>query len=491
MNWNSLLRLDFGSYNQVSMALMSKTRSSVRRLTVMVSSNATIHDSLPRRPVKLSPDVERDLDDGVYVHRRHAGRVVRNRISLPDRFRRTAVELLSRTPSVHSSSDAVVAFSRYLVNRKPLIEDDVLRRKAVQMENDLLDERKNYPESSASQLDARDKNHILNVLRQNVYHWKPIEYTDGMALTYLCARAAPDFAVLTQIFQEIKQRSPKFAPKALFDFGSGIGTSIWAADGVWPNHFQEYFAVDTSSHMNDVARLLMQDGQENRSPFIKGTFFRQFLPASHTLRYDLVVSAFSLMELPNRSSRRQTLENLWNKTEDFLVIVETGSNAGYGLVMEARSHLLRHAKECEPKSIEVFAPCSHSLKCPRLAEQDIPCNFEVGYKPLVHVPPSRRDGKRHDRFSYVVLRKMRAAPIGDGECPSSSSKESWPRIVSEVLVRPRHVVCRTCDSNGRLGEVIVTASKHGSNMYRCAKASRWGDRLPITTVSEVSKIKDG
>uniref|UniRef100_A0A1B0APS8 Uncharacterized protein n=1 Tax=Glossina palpalis gambiensis TaxID=67801 RepID=A0A1B0APS8_9MUSC len=36
-----------------------------------------------------------------------------------------------------------------------------------------------------------------------------------------------------------------------------------------------------------------------------------------------------------------------------------------------------------------------------------------------------------------------------------------------------------CPSKGKLQETIFTKSKHGRFAYRCAKASRWGDRLPI------------
>lgn len=45
--------------------------------------------------------------------------------------------------------------------------------------------------------------------------------------------------------------------------------------------------------------------------------------------YDLVVSAYSLLELPSTSTRIDTLINLWNKTDKYLVLVEYGTNGGF------------------------------------------------------------------------------------------------------------------------------------------------------------------
>lgn len=54
----------------------------------------------------------------------------------------------------------------------------------------------------------------------------------------------------------------------------------------------------------------------------------------------MVVSSFTLMELPNQRSRVQVVENLWNKTQDLLILVETGSVAGFATILEARNLIL-------------------------------------------------------------------------------------------------------------------------------------------------------
>lgn len=44
---------------------------------------------------------------------------------------------------------------------------------------------------------------------------------------------------------------------------------------------------------------------------------------------DLVVSAFTFMELPDRRTRIDTLLKLWKRTEKYLVIVEQGTTSGF------------------------------------------------------------------------------------------------------------------------------------------------------------------
>jgi len=45
------------------------------------------------------------------------------------------------------------------------------------------------------------------------------------------------------------------------------------------------------------------------------------------------VSAYSLFELPGMESRIETILKLWTKTENYLVIVEEGTNAGFKVGM--------------------------------------------------------------------------------------------------------------------------------------------------------------
>lgn len=41
------------------------------------------------------------------------------------------------------------------------------------------------------------------------------------------------------------------------------------------------------------------------------------------------MSAYSLLELPHQMSRFETLSKLWRKTEQYLIIIEQGTNVGF------------------------------------------------------------------------------------------------------------------------------------------------------------------
>lgn len=74
------------------------------------------------------------------------------------------------------------------------------------------------------------------------------------------------------------------------------------------------------------------------------------------------MSAYSLLELPSRQARLETVLNLWNKTEKYLVIVEQGSNAGFKTMLEARDFIL-HAKKERPVG-HIFSPVNNKILYP-------------------------------------------------------------------------------------------------------------------------------
>ncbi|XP_035217657.1 methyltransferase-like protein 17, mitochondrial [Stegodyphus dumicola] len=314
---------------------------------------------------------------------------------------------------------------------------------------------------------------IKNKMRLELKRWSQVEYDHHNSLAYLVGRLAANYASAFKVFYELKNRACDFEPKTFFDFGSGVGSAVWAAHAVWGNSLKEYFCVDASSDMNDISQQLLIDS-ETEEMLIKTVYHRQFLPASETIKYDLVVSAFSLMDLPSLKDRMEIIDTLWRKTNDFLVIIEYGNNAGFLSVLDARDYILQ-VENMIYKSLgysspgaHVIAPCPHDSTCPRLIESSYkPCGFTVPYQPLFPIgaePPSRKDW-----ISYVILRK--------GRRPETDI--SWPRLVKPVLKRPKHVHCRLCCSDGKLHDIIVTKSRHGRHAYRCARSSTLGDLLPV------------
>jgi len=316
------------------------------------------------------------------------------------------------------------------------------------------------------------KDRVNKILSEKIYNWKPVKYDITTSLAYMISRFAPEYAVLLKIMGEIASRDPNFIPRSFFDFGSGVGSATWAANNYWKQHIFEYFNVDVSPDMNELAQTLLQGGRTTGIPLIKGTFYRQFLPASNN-EYDLVVSAYSMLELPSLETRLETILNLWNKTQHYLIIVEQGTNAGFKVVNELRDFILQI--DSTANSGYVFSPCSHDLVCPRfVADDGTPCNFEVAY---FNMPIGQKLKLREEWYSYAVLKK--------GTRPENLP---WPRIIRPTLVKSKHSICRICTAGGKLEEVIFTAKKHGKITYHCARSSKWGDLLPVTL--EENKVEE-
>ena len=89
------------------------------------------------------------------------------------------------------------------------------------------------------------------------------------------------------------------------------------------------------------------------------------------LKYDLVLCSNTLLELPTAEQRLSTINSLWERVEEegYLVLMETGTNAGFHVVAEARDFLNQLNQQSEDENGlhvgHVVAPCPHDSACPR------------------------------------------------------------------------------------------------------------------------------
>jgi len=367
----------------------------------------------------------------------------------------------------------------HIVNsRKPPVEPSDARQKRKQLENEIKEKFPFVDEGSTQEEQTLYNSKVAslskNTLSKRLYQWKPLTMDDKTSYYYLFGRTAAEYAALRRVFHEILVRDRLFSPKSVFDFGSGVGTVSWLSHEFWGKSLKEYFTVDISSEMNNLARLILQNNNENKEPYLKTLYQRQFLPATPRA-YDLVVSAYSLMDIDSLKSRLDIVRNLWSKTKDYLIIVEKGSNAGYQIVEEARAYIIQMSQQ-SPELCHVFAPCPHEEPCPRLRDESgTPCNFSVKYFPITI--EEKHQEPQTELFSYLIVKKGKR----------DVNSENWPRIVRQVLHRHKHVICRLCVPSGNLEEIILTAAKHGKDVYKCGKKCSWGDNLPVSVENHREK----
>ncbi|KAM7158853.1 ribosome assembly protein METTL17, mitochondrial isoform 2-T2 [Molossus nigricans] len=373
---------------------------------------------------------------GKRPHRRHPGILQLPRVRLPQALA-DAAQLVLLERAMPSVEKQVQALTNYLWSRHLPVEPEELQRRAVHLE-------KKFRENpDLSQTEEKLRGAVLHALRKTTYHWQELSYNEGLSLVYMAARLDGGFAAVSRAFHEIQTQLPEFQPQTLMDFGSGTGSVTWAAHSIWGQSLREYMCVDSSAAMLDLAEKLLKGGSENGEPYVSGVFFRQFLPVSPKVQFNVVVSAFSLSELPSKADRAEVVQTLWRKTSDFLILVENGTKAGHCLLMEARDLVLQGKEKSplDPRPGFVFAP---------------------NKKP------------KEEKFSMVILARG---------SPKEASR--WPRITQPVLKRPRHVHCHLCCPDGHMQHAVVTARRHGRDLYRCARVSSWGDLLPVTMPSEL------
>ncbi|XP_049883387.1 methyltransferase-like protein 17, mitochondrial [Pectinophora gossypiella] len=418
--------------------------------------------------VEIDASLKENFESKVFKPRKHPGTTRVKIAAIPLDIQKAAKIILEDNGAKAMYQEAI-KLNNYVRSRLLPPEEGDINKRAAKIHNSVSKQyfSKVNKELTPDEYENANKviqTKVFNILKKKVYSWGNISFDLATSLQYLMVRAAPEYAILVRILDEIRKTLPDYKPRSFFDFGSGVGTGTWAVNTFWQGDIFEYFCVDTSTHMNDLARLILCNGKDNVEMPLKGFFQRQFLPASTDIKYNIVLSSFSLFELPSMKSRLETIQKLWNKTEDFLIIVEHGSNTGFQIVNEAREFVLNLPEG--KNNGYVFSPCPNDNVCPRYMEHETPCNFLMKYESL---PFPSKSEIYAEVFSYVILRK--------GTRPKNDPQ--WPRIVRAPIVRSGHTICKLCTAQGELKEIIFSKSKHDQTTYRCARSSNWGDLLPI------------
>ena len=303
-----------------------------------------------------------------------------------------------------------------------------------------------------------------------------IVYRRRHALGYLASRLTGTYASTYRVLKEISLRVPKFSPKTILDFGSGVGCTYWAVDMVWWRVDKMYHSVDLSASMLELAARLREETGMSPGAFSDYRESR-FLPGLG--HYDILVAAYSLSDLPSLDLVSKTLDNLWQQTKYFLVLIENGTTAGHSILSQIRNHILNSDyHQDDPDSHNpIFAPCPHTTTCPLLTDG---CYFkqraELSYIQSRDSLYAKVKKKSYfsEKFSYLVLSKPAVIPLLEETDPY------FGRLVGPTLKRRRHVITQLCSPEGKTERKIFTKGKHSPLYKDIRKESDWGDILKLT-----------
>ncbi|CAD6184357.1 unnamed protein product [Caenorhabditis auriculariae] len=384
-------------------------------------------------------------------------------------------------------------------------------------------------EKSKEREEYHIRNEVDKILKKSSFNWRPLELkSKEAAASYSLARLAPNYAEISRCLSEFS-RIPDFTPRTVLDYGSGSGAALWAILSKWPQR-KDQKSVDqiTLVEISDaMARFSMDTFRKNAensdvsdekpNPFVhENIFFRRNLLPSPQSTYDLVIAHRVLCEIGSTEARLKLIESLWQRTDRFLLLVESASMGGFAGILEARDFLLSSGikidhdqlqalleekrlfseevsrvlrnrdlsdyerfvilKDLLPPEIKlptqlptasVFAPCPHDLGCP-LSEKSV-CSFSTRYQAI------RADGRRSDRekggseitnFSFVILEKTPHRPNNHAE-----------RILRNRKLG-QHITCDVCTAFRGIQRMTLSKGKHGG-LYKQTRSCNDGDVFPL------------
>eukprot|EP01134_Creolimax_fragrantissima_P005844 CFRG5844T1 len=296
-----------------------------------------------------------------------------------------------------------------------------------------------------------------------------LTYGVNEGVAYAVGRLPSVYASTYRVFLEIYCRDYHWAPETVLDFGSGVGSTMWAAHALWESP-TKYSCVDMSEKMNQIADFL---NREENGTTIHDATFRRFMPVLNKSSYDLVTASFSLCELPSMEARKQAILSMWEQTSQYLIIIEPGTQEGFRNIREARRWV---ATEIDA---DLIAPCPHDDVCPMEDTEKI-CRFgqRVQYsraqQEIMRSSKMNSNNFKLQTFNFLIV--ARKSHEGTSTVRKSVTRY-WTRLTAPTMKRTGHVICDGCTSDATLKRTIRSRSQ-GTQGFKDTRKRKWGDLLP-------------
>ncbi len=297
--------------------------------------------------------------------------------------------------------------------------------------------------SNKYRLNRKDINHTLQNEEQRI--------------SYIAARMPSTYETVHKVLNEIMNYGTENI-QSILDIGAGPGTAAWACCELFES-IRKITLLEQNPDMASLGKRL-----SNNHPTLKSaTWIVQNATKDNSLieQADLVISSYSFNEI-HANSQEEFLKFMWEKTNKFLVIIDPGTPASFFSIHKAREWFIEN-------KVNIFSPCSHSLKCPAFTSQDW-CHFytRVQRTSLHKILKDGERGYEDEKFSYLILSKEKL-----------SKYEA--RIVRHPEIHSRHLKLNICSKQGY--ETLVY-SKKNKEKYKKARKSNWGDRWQISDISD-------
>ncbi|MBS4167808.1 small ribosomal subunit Rsm22 family protein [Parachlamydia sp. AcF125] len=262
-------------------------------------------------------------------------------------------------------------------------------------------------------------------------------------ISYLVTRMPATYKALEHLLQQI----PATPIHSVLDLGAGPGTGTWAASAVFPSLIQATL-IEQDADLIEIGQRLAKHSAFPKAEWKQGCL-STFIPLPH----DLVIASYVLGELKDIS---EVVKKSWDAAQQFLILVEPGSQKGFATILQARQQVLDLGGY-------LVGPCPHAGACPMPPGDWCHFSKRVERTRLHRQCKEGSLGYEDEKFSYAIF-----------------SKQPYPLSQARILEHPQkrsgHVHLRVCTSKGIQKAII---SKRHKDLYKQAQDAKWGDTLKV------------
>ena len=245
------------------------------------------------------------------------------------------------------------------------------------------------------------------------------QHTPIHRIAYLIMRLPATYAVLRKVLSMVE------IPARVLDCGAGPGTSIFALEGMG---VQELTLIEKDHEFIKLGQKL-----QPASPFQVSWKHASFLHLKE--KADLILFSYSLNEIP-QSELHSVITKAYHCTENFLIVIEPGTPAGFQRIHQVRSQLLE-------LGMSIHAPCPHHLKCPLYHAKDW-CHFSVrlARTSMHRILKDGVLGYEDEKYSYLIASKTPYSPSGE-------------RVIRSPIKRKGHTKVSLCSAAGLIEKTVT------------------------------------
>ncbi|MBY0500984.1 MAG: small ribosomal subunit Rsm22 family protein [Alphaproteobacteria bacterium] len=268
---------------------------------------------------------------------------------------------------------------------------------------------------------------------------------------YIAARLPATYGATRDVFRRIEPFLK--STKSLLDLGAGVGSLAWAAKEVMPRLKRvTLFEKDI-----ELLRLGQHLTQNNLDPLQLAWCRDNIAKGGIFPTHDVVVISYALNELTQKE-QIYALERAYAATDELLILIEPGTPAGFGRILEARTLLLH-------LGAQIIAPCPQNNPCP--------------------LEPAFKEAKDWCHFSVRIPRGKYHRRAKEGALPYEDEKYIYlvasphihpvpeNRIIKAPIRKTGHVILDLCTQKGQVERRVI--SKTDGNTYTKARDAEWGE----------------